>query len=101
MTSDPMVTPSDATPTTTPNVRTSPSDQASFASLPREIRDKIYRLALPHSMEMTLKFGPRPSRPSCYGILSPLASTSMYANEACEMLLKSNKIRVGVQHLQN
>lgn len=100
MASAPMVTPSDATPITTQNARTTPSDQASFVSLPREIRDKIYRLALPHSREMHFISGPRPLRPSSYGILSPLASTSTYANEACEMLLKRNEIRVDVQDLQ-
>ena len=100
MTSDPIVTPSDARPITTQNVRTTPSDQASFASLPREIRDKIYRLALPHSRLFHFISGPRPLRPSSSEILSPSASTSTYANEACEMLLKRNGIRVDVQDLQ-
>ena len=99
MTSDPMVTPSDATSITTPNVRTSPSDQASFASLPREIRDEIYRLALPHFETIWFSSGPLLPRPSSCEILSPLSSTPTYAKEACEVLLKQNQIGVDVENL--
>ncbi|KAM0805868.1 hypothetical protein BDR22DRAFT_884281 [Usnea florida] len=99
MTSDPMVTHSDVTLTKTPNVCTSPSHPATFASLPREIRDEIYRLALPHSWQMHFRPGLRLSRPSSCEILNPLASSSTYASEACKMLLKQNELRVGVEDL--
>ena len=99
MTSDPTVTPSDATPITIPNVRTSRSHQASFASLPREIRDEIYRLALPYYETIYFTSGPLLPRPSSCEILSPLASTPTYAKEACEMLLKWNQICIGLKNL--
>ena len=99
MTSVPIVTHSDVTLITTPNVRTSPSHPASFASLPREIRDEIYRLALPHSWQMHFRSGLRPLRPSSCEILNPSASSSTYASEACKMLLKQNELRVGVEDL--
>ena len=99
MTSNPTVTPSDATPITTPNVRTFRSHQASFTSLPREIRDEIYRLALLHCDTIYFGLGLLLPRPSSCEILSPLASTPTYAKEACEMLLKRNEIRVGLENL--
>ena len=99
MTSNPTVTPSDVTPITTPNVRTSRSHQASFASLPREIRDDIYRLALPHSETIYFTSEPHFPRPSSCEILSPFASTPQYATEACEMLLERNQMNIGLEKL--
>ena len=98
MTTNPMVTLSDVTTITTPTVRTPRSDQASLASLPREIRDEIYRLALPYFETIYFSSGPLLPRPSSCEILSPLASTPIYAKEACEMLLKRNQISVGLEN---
>ncbi|CAD6591884.1 MAG: hypothetical protein ASARMPREDX12_005479 [Alectoria sarmentosa] len=121
--SDPVETAPGTKPTMTPDRFTTPSDRASFASLPREIRDKIYCLAVPHSCDFRLFFGRHrpPSRtyrilspqvstsmyvgrhrpPSRdYRILSPQASTCMYANEACAMFFKRNSFRVQIEHLQ-
>ena len=64
MASDPVTT-SDTEPTMTtdpaaiplpPSIVRSSPDKASFASPPREIRDKIYRLAPPHSCKISLVF---------------------------------------------
>lgn len=46
MTLDPATIPLPTTPTVAPDPVTPPSPQASFASLPLEIREKIYRLAI-------------------------------------------------------
>ena len=99
MPSNPTVTPSDVTPIIIPNVRTSRSHQASFASLPREIRDEIYLLALPYFETIYFSSGPLLPGPSSCEILSPLASTPTYAKEACEMLLKRNQISVGLENI--
>ncbi len=80
---------------------TTPSHQASFASLPREIRDEIYRLVIPHSCSIKIIFVDTPTRPSGgYSILLPQASTYTYANEAGAMLFKRNIICVKDKQLQ-
>ena len=93
--------PSDAKFTATPDTPTSPADQANFASLPREIRDKIYRLALPYLCHITLRFSPPQSHPSRgYRILSPKASNSTYANEARAMFFNRNIFHISNKRLQ-
>ena len=115
MASDTVATHLDANSTMTPMtpaIVTTPADQASFASLPREIRDEIYHLALPHSWvirltsnrrltrhrRFTSKRRTRPS--SIFRILSPQASTSTYANEACAMLSQRNKFSIHIKDLK-
>lgn len=101
MTSDPAAVPFPTTPITTSDTVTTPSDQASFASLPREIRDKIYRLALPHSCGVELVFIDPPPPPfGDYSILLPQASNSTYASEACAMLFKRNCVCIEDKDLQ-
>ena len=99
ITSDPAAIPLPTTPIVTSEIVKIPRDQASFASLPREIRDKIYHLAVPHSCDIKLFFGDQ--MPGWeFHLLSPQASNSTYANEACAMFFKRNKFRVDVGDLQ-
>ena len=87
-------------PSITSDIIKTPPVQATFASLPREIRDKIYRLAIPHCCDIKLIFGGEPINSHGYQILSPQASSSTYANEACAMLFQRNSFRVNVRDLQ-
>ncbi|KAL8775985.1 MAG: hypothetical protein Q9213_008416 [Squamulea squamosa] len=77
-----------------------PCPQTSFASLPRELRDKIYRLALPHSCEIKLTLRSHPLGPSeSFRILSPQASNGMIAEEACETLFRRNTLKIRIADL--
>ncbi len=100
MTPDPIAISLRTTPTTTPATVTTLPDKASFASLPREIRDEIYRLALPDSCDMRLIFNRRTRPSSRFRILSPQASTSTYANEACAILFQRNSFGIWVEDLK-
>ena len=98
MDSDPKAISSHTTPIeSTADTMTTRPNQTSFASLPREIRDKIYRLALPHSRAVRLIIGwdfRSLYYTDRYSILSPRASATAFANEAWEMLLKNNRLHI-------
>ena len=116
MAPDPVMTPPDTKliiatdpavdflPTTsvmTPDMAVASPDQANFASLPREIRDEIYRLALPQSCKIWVTvFGAHSRSSRLYQILSLQASNSTYANEARAMCFEKNVFYVGIEKLQ-
>ena len=91
--------------TMTPTAIMASTQSTTFASLPREIRDKIYGLVLPHSQ--TLQFGSIhpmpfssliPQMGNCR-ILATYASGPQFAREACMIFFQNNTIRVSERWL--
>ena len=102
-TSDPAAIPLSTTPSMASDIVTASPDRKSFASLPREIRDMIYRLAIPHSEIISLRLGPPHSsqvRFWDYRILLLQASNFKFVNEARAMLFQRNSICIRAQDLR-
>lgn len=74
------------------------SNRASFTSLPREIRDQIYRKVLVHSgpeymFYDTARSGAYPFKPG-HGLLNPAFSNRRIARAACEVYFGDNTFNV-------
>lgn len=92
-------------PTMAPTTITTSGSSTTIASLPREIRDKIYGLVLPHSQTLDFRsiqpmllISPIPQTGNCR-ILATYASGYGFAREACMMFFQNNTIRVSEEHL--